>query len=81
MSPWLFNVYMDGMMKKVKMMMGKRGVRLIEVGREWILLGLLYANDLVLCGESEEGLRAMVGRFAEVCKRRGLKVSAGKSRY
>ena len=41
--------------------------------------GLLYAYDLVLCGESEEDLRVMVGRFAEVCRRRGLKVNAGKS--
>ena len=41
---------------------------------------LLYANDLALCGESEEDLRAMVGRFAEVCSRRGLKVNAGKSK-
>ena len=26
MSPWLFNLYMDGVMKKMKMGMGKRGV-------------------------------------------------------
>ena len=42
--------------------------------------GLLYANDLVLCGESEEDLRVMMGRFSEVCRRRGLKVYAGKSK-
>ena len=41
--------------------------------------GHLYADDLVLCGKSEEDLRAMVGRFAEVYRRRGLKVNAGKS--
>ena len=41
---------------------------------------LLYADDLVLCGESEENLRAMMERFAEVCKRRGLKVNASKSK-
>ena len=35
---------------------------------EWRLPGLLYANYLVLCGETEEDLRGMVGRFAEVCK-------------
>ena len=35
---------------------------------------------MVLCGESEEELRAMVGCFVEVCRRRGLKVNAGKSR-
>ena len=28
----------------------------------------------------EEDLRVMVGRFAEVCKRKGLKVNAGKSK-
>ena len=40
-------------------------------GREWRLTGLMYADDLVLCGESEEELRTMVGRFLEVCRRRG----------
>ena len=42
--------------------------------------GLLYTNDLDLCGESEEELRAMVGHFAEVYRRRGLKVNASKSK-
>ena len=41
---------------------------------------LLYADDLILCGESEEDLRAKVGRFAEVCMREGLKVNADKSK-
>ena len=80
MFPWLFNAYMDGVMKEVKMWMGMRGVSFLEDGREWRLPGLLYANDLVLCSESEEDLRVMVGRFAEVCRRRGLKVNAGKSK-
>ena len=69
MSPCLFSVYMDAVME-VKMGMGG----------EWRLPGLLYADYLVLCGESEEDLRAMVGRFAEVCRRKGLKVNAGKSK-
>ena len=42
--------------------------------------GLLYVDDKVLRGESEEDLRAMVGRIAEVCRRIGLKVNAGKSK-
>ena len=33
-SPWLFNVYMTGVMKEVKMWMGRRGVRILEDGRE-----------------------------------------------
>ena len=44
------------------------------------LPSLLYTDDLALCGESEEDLRVMVGCFAEVCRRRGLKVNAGKSK-
>ena len=51
----------------------------VEEGREWRLPGLLYADDLVLCSEPEENLRAVVGCFVEVFKRRGLKVNAGKS--
>ena len=43
------------------------------------MLGFLYADNLVLCGESEEDLRAIEGRF-EVCRSRGLKDNAGKSK-
>ena len=42
--------------------------------------GLLYADNLVLCGGSEEDLKAMVGHFAEVCRRRGLEINVGKSK-
>ena len=31
-------------------------------------------------GELGEDLRRMVGQFAEACRRRGLKVNAGKSK-
>ena len=54
MSPWLFNVHMDAVMKE---------------GREWRLPGHMYADDLVLCGKSMEDLRAMVLQFDEVCRR------------
>ena len=53
MSPWLFNVYMDAVMKEVRMGMG----------REWRLSGIFYADDLVLCGNLKEDLRGMVGPF------------------
>ena len=60
MSSWLFNVYMNAVMKE--------------------LPGLFYADDLVMCGELEEDLRAIVRRLIQVCRRRGLKVNAGKSK-
>ena len=34
MSHWLFNVYMDGVMREVKMWMGRRGVSFMEDERE-----------------------------------------------
>ena len=74
MSPWQFNVYMNGVMNEVKIEMGRKGMRFVEDGGEWRLLVLLYADDLFLCNESEEDLGAMVGRFVEEC-RRGLKVN------
>ena len=58
---------------KVNIRMGRRG-------EKWRLPALLYADDLVLCNESEDDLRVMVGRFVEVCRRGGLKVNADKSR-
>ena len=52
----------------------------MEDGIKWRLPGLLYTDDLVLCVELKEGLRVMVGRFAEVCRRIGLKVNASNSK-
>ena len=67
MSPWLFNVYMDAVIKEVKMGMGRRGVRLMEEVIEWRLPALLYVDNLVQCGKSEEDLRVMVGQLFGVC--------------
>ena len=51
-----------------------------EEGRELRFPCLLYADDLVLCVDWEEDLKVMVGRFVEVCRRRGFKVNADKSK-
>ena len=74
------NVYKDRVMKEVKMWLGRRGMRFLEDGREGRLLDILYADDLVLCSESEEDLRVMVGRLTEVRRRRGLRVNAGNNK-
>ena len=50
-SPWLFNVYMDAVMKEVKIEMGRIGVRFLEKGREWRLSDLLCVDYLVFWGE------------------------------
>ena len=42
--------------------------------------GLLYADGLFLCDESEKDLRAIVGCFVEICRSRDLKVNVGKNK-
>src|SRR5678816_971874 len=71
---------MDGVMKELEVGVAGDGVRMIENGGEWRVPYLLYADDLVWCGESEESLRGLVERFVSVCKRRGLKVNVDKSK-
>src|SRR5678816_3342672 len=72
--------YKDGVMKELEMGVAGNGVRMMENGGEWRVPNLLYADDLVLCGESEESLRGLVERFGRVCKRKGLKVNIDKSK-
>ena len=80
MSSWFFNVHMHIVMKEVKVGMRRMRVRLLDERREWILPGLLYGDDLVLCGKSEEDLKVIVGCLVVVCRRRGLRVNADKSK-
>ena len=49
----MYNVYMDGVMKQVKIGMGRRGGSFMEDGREWRLpagsiKSLVNASDLQL---------------------------------
>ena len=44
------------------------------------MLGFLYVDGLVLCGQSEKDISAMMGHVVETGWRRGLKVNAGKSK-
>ena len=54
MSPCIFNVYMDTVVKVVKVEMGRR------VDSGYCLASSMQMTDLVLCGESVEDLKAMV---------------------
>ena len=53
MSPWLFNVYMDSVVREVKMDSGEEGLKMLSAngGEPWrISMLLLYADDTVLMG-------------------------------
>ena len=56
-------------MKEVKAELGIIRVRLSMEMREWILQGMLLADNLVLSCKVEENLRVFVRRFDEICKK------------
>ena len=82
MSPWLFNVYMDGVVREVNTKVGERGLGLIEDirGQNWVVNQVLFADDTALVADSEEVLQLLVTEFGRVCDRRKLKVNVGKSK-
>ncbi len=57
MSPWLFNIYMDGVIREVKGKVGEVGVIMYDEGRKWVLNSVLFADDTVLIAESESKVR------------------------
>ena len=81
MSPWLFNVYMDGVVREVKMRTLGRGLGMrARDGQEWEVSQLLFADDTALVAVTEEKLQRLVQEFGVVCERRKLRVNVGKSK-
>ena len=81
MSPWLFNIYIDGVVREVNARVFGKGVRLTDTnGNDWEMNQLLFADDTVVMADSEEKLCQLVSEFGRVCKRRKLRVNVGKSK-
>ena len=80
MSPWLFNLYMDGVIREMKAKSGGVGAKMMEEGNEWCMITSLFADDTVLFAESEQELQRVVSEFHNVCQRRKLKVNCEKSK-
>ena len=56
-SPWLFNVYMDDIIKDVNARVQGRGLKLKDQGgNDWRVTQILYANETVLLGDIKENL-------------------------
>ncbi len=63
MSPWLFNIIMDGCMKEIKYKVGNMGAKL-RLNREvWYVVICLFADDTMLLAESEGDLQRVVNEF------------------
>ncbi len=67
-------------MREMKCKVVNAGAKLRLNGEDWSVVTYLFANDTVLLAESEGELRRVVNEFYTVCKRRKLKVNAGKSK-
>ncbi len=80
MSPWLFNIFMDGCMRKIKRKVVNAGTKLKLNGEVWSVVTCLFVDDTLLLTESEGNLQRVVNEFYSVYKRRKLKVNAGKSK-
>ena len=81
MSPWLFNVYMDGVVCEVNSRMLRKGVELLRANsRRFVKNQLLFADDTALVADSEEKLCRSVSEFGGVWERRKLRVNVGTSK-
>ena len=81
MSPWLFNLYIDGVVREVNARVLGRGLKLLDRNEnDWEMNQLLFADDTVVVADSEKKLCQLVAEFGRVCKRRKLRVNVGKSK-
>ena len=71
MSPWLFNLYIDGVVREVNARVHGRRLKLVDGNdNERELNQLLFADDTVVVAESERKLCELVTVFGRVCERR-----------
>ncbi len=58
---------------------GKHGTKLRLNGEVWSVVTCLFVDDTVLLAKGEGDLQRVVNEFHGVCKRRKVRVNAGKS--
>ena len=81
MSPWLFNVYMDGVVPEVNVRVFGKWLELLSAnGGGFEINQLLFAEDTALVADSEEKLCRLVSEFSRVCERIKLRVNVSKSK-
>ena len=74
MSPWLSNLYIDGVVREVNARVLGRGLKLVDRNDNgWELNQLLFAD-------SERKLCQLMTEFGRVCERRKLRANKGKSK-
>ena len=80
MSPWLFNVYMDGVVREANGRVLGKGLELPSMnGGRFEINQLLFTDYTALVADSEKLCR-LVSEFGTVCEKRKLRVNVGKSK-
>ena len=70
-SPWLFNVYMDGVVREVNVRVLEKGLELLSAnGGRFEINQLLFEDDTALVADSEQKLCRLVSEFGRICERR-----------
>ncbi len=80
MSPWFFNLCLDGVTREMKAKVGDVGVEMCVNDGKWMLNTILFADNTFLLAKYENDLQKVVNVFDTVCKRRKLKVNINKSK-
>ena len=75
MSPWLFNVFMDGIMRETMEKL-QGGVQLTTTNVQLIL----FADDIVMVTEKEEDMQTNLGEMKKVMDKWGMKMHLGKTK-
>lgn len=64
--PWLFNLFMDGIMREVSARVFGRGVEFQHNGHEWEINDLLHEDDTVLVAALPKSLQRLDNVFGKV---------------
>ena len=71
MSPWLFNLYMDGAVREVNVWVLGKGLELLSAnGGRFEINQLLFADDIALVADSEEKLCRLVSEFGKSMRKK-----------
>ena len=60
MSPWLFDIFMNGCMREMKAKVKNVAARLKMKGMGWVVVTFLFTSDTVLFAECEEDIQRVV---------------------
>ena len=67
MSLWLFNIYMDSVIREMKAKVCDVGVKMCGNGSKWVLNTIMFADNTDLIAASENDLQKLVNVFESVC--------------